>query len=149
MTTEEEEPTQEESEEEELIEEEPILPVQQSFQFTLENWMAAYSQRTETPREERSTVPFISPFKKEEPKIDPMKGGWRFEGKEKPETPRICPKCQWTRRNETSKEPDKTDWCDSCVEGITTLGHDPDKGYRPPTVSKDHDAATLNQSFFE
>lgn len=141
-------------------------PQQQSLPWTINNWLAAFQQNiqqaqqaqatrtppTQAPSQAPTQPPLTQTTSKKEPvKEEPMSdmlGGWRFEGKEKPETPKICTRCQWERKNDQMSEPDKSMWCESCLEGKPGVGHEPDKGYRPPAVSASQDAATLNQTFF-
>lgn len=56
-----------------------------------------------------------------------MQGGWRFEGKEKPVDPKICPKCQGLRKLETEEEQDKSNWCEPCQQGKPGPGNPPAK----------------------
>lgn len=102
-------------------------------QWNLHGWMSSYqaAQRSTSP------VPVVVQPPKEELTSevrveDKMMGGWKFEGKEKPVTPRICPKCQWQRSNPQQSEPDSSDWCENCIQGQPSPGSDPDKSYRPP-----------------
>ena len=113
-------------------------------QWNLHGWMAAYqeAQRRGTPLP-TSPRPIIAD--KVEP-LDNMQGGWKAEGKERPETPRICTRCQWELVNEQQEEPDKSQWCDACLEGKPGPGSVPDKNYRPP--SPNDDVVSLNRSFF-
>lgn len=111
------------------------------------NWMQAIEgYRATNPLQQIMT----KEQEKKEPVGDLMHGGWRFEGKEKPVTPRICTKCQWERRNEQQEIPDRSGWCQSCLEG-KTLGHEPEGG-RPAAVSSAYDAeaqaAAHNAAFF-
>lgn len=111
-------------------------------QWNLHGWLAAYqAAQRGVPIPTLPTVP----VKKEEPVPDTMEGGWRFEGKEKPETPVICTKCQWSRRTEDSVEPDRGSWCESCIAGKEGPGTPPDKSYRPPKVQE---STSLNKTFF-
>lgn len=115
------------------------------FQGYLAGWMAANQ-----PGTPRTSPPLTQPkvqVKKEEAPVDTMEGGWRFEGKEKPVTPVVCTRCQWEQRNEQMSEPDKSSWCESCLEGKPGPGHMP-TGVRPPVVSRAQDIANLNQTFF-
>lgn len=105
--------------------------------FNLGNWMMAY-QASQIEKANEPKVEIVE---------EKYEGGWKAEGKEKPVTPRVCTRCQWYRKNEQQEEPDKENWCDSCLEGKPGIGHEPDKSYRPP-APKVGDRAVMNQTFF-
>lgn len=71
-----------------------------------------------------------------------FKGGWQFEGKERPVTPVICVRCQGSEE----QEPDKDYWCEPCLLG-DFLGHVPE-GYKKPVTSKLDDVKDYNKAFF-
>lgn len=104
------------------------------------NWMQAYQAAAQagTPHSVKPVV------KKENPVVDEMQGGWRKEGKEKPETPKTCTKCQWDQRNSQQKAPDKKGWCGACLNN-EVLGHEP-AGGRPLFTAKASE--DLSQNFF-
>lgn len=130
-------------------------------QWTMANWMQAYqaaqvaaaqaaaNRTTETtasiPTPPTATTPppvsIVPP--KNEPPSDTMMGGWRYEGKQKPVTPRTCTKCQWVKRNEQMEEPAREGWCSACLRG-EVLGTEPE-GYKAPVEKPEGD---LNAAFF-
>lgn len=98
-------------------------------------WMEAYMQAQAN-----------KPIQQEEEKEKPlMEGGWQFEGKEKPTTPRICARCQWIPRTDGHNEPDREDWCEGCLIS-PGIGHTP-PNWKPLDMDK-VDARALNKSFF-
>lgn len=118
----------------------PARPVVQGA-FNLGNWMTAYQSA-----QQNVTAPKVqvqTPVKVETVE-EKFEGGWKAEGKEKPETLKICPRCQWTHKARLS-EPDQELWCEQCLRG-EILGDDPDKSYRPPEPKGS--AANLNKTFF-
>lgn len=114
-------------------------------QWNLHGWMAAYheAQRRGTPLP-TSPSPVIA--EKVEP-LDKMQGGWQAEGKERPETPKICTRCQWVRRAGITEEPDKSSWCEACIEGKPGPGTVP-PGPKKPFASPREDVTNYNNSFF-
>ncbi len=101
----------------------PPTPEQWNLQG---GWLAAY----QAAARRASVPPIIQPPPrqpeppKNEPVEEPMQGGWKFEGKEKPGIIRICPRCQGNKRDPEDLE--KSNWCESCQEG-KLLGHPPKK----------------------
>lgn len=115
-----------------------ISPQMPAHPFNLGNWMAAYQasqiQKTIDNKEPKAEVV-----------EEKYEGGWRAEGKEKPVTPKVCPRCQWIKKNEQTKEPGDEEWCEPCLNG-EKLGTLP-KGLHEPMFPK-ADASNLNKSFF-
>lgn len=117
--------------------------------FNLGNWMTAYQaaqqQNASASRVNANSVRIEAQVqKKEEAVEEKFEGGWKSEGKERPVTPLVCPRCQWNRKNARLMEPDQELWCEPCING-KILGHDPDKSYRPPEPTKGT-AASLSQT---
>lgn len=115
------------------------MPANVDPTFQWANWMAAAHEAAQR----RQPVPIVS---KEEP-VDKMQGGWQAEGKEKPVSPRICTRCQWIRRTEEGQEPDKSSWCDSCLEGKPSPGSVP-PGPKKPYAAPMEDVKNYNKAFF-
>ena len=106
----------------------PPTPEQWNLQG---GWLAAYqaaARRGSVPANATPLVQTSTP-PKEEPMEDPMQGGWKHEGKEKPVTIRICTKCQGPKQY-PPEEADKSTWCEDCLEG-KLLGHAPTKNSAP------------------
>lgn len=115
------------------------MPVNNNPSFQWANWMAAAYEAAQ-----RMNPTTVEPSK--DGPVDNMCGGWRYEGKEKPVTPIICTRCQWTQRTAEGQEPDKSTWCESCLEG-KILGHGP-AGPKKPYVSPGEDVKNYNNAFF-
>lgn len=115
--------------------------------FNLGNWMSAYqAAQQQNARANPNSVRIEAQVpKKEEVVEEKYEGGWKSEGKERPVTPLVCPRCQWNRKNARLMEPDENLWCESCLNG-EVLGHEPDKSYRPPEPKGT--APNLSQTFF-
>lgn len=102
--------------------------------FNLGNWMMAY-QASQIQKTNEPKVELVE---------EKYEGGWRAEGKEKPVTPLVCPRCQWVRTNPQQSEPDTEGWCDPCLAGQPGPGSIPE-GYKPPEPNK---VDNINKAFF-
>lgn len=115
-----------------------------TFQGHMAAWMAAYQAQATSAQ---GTPTPVQPKKEENVVEDTMMGGWRYEGKEKPVTPRVCTKCQWEKRNEQMEEPHRDNWCEACLNGSSGPGHEPEK-HKPGVINKVNDVHNMNKAFF-